>query len=473
MAVNNAVSVNMRRLMMFVISLLVCLFLYVFYIQIITGDSLTNHPLNKRTDILATRIERGAILSADGARLAYSKKREDGTWQRDYPLGSAAAHVTGYTSSKYGLSGMEELYNIQLSGLANPGRKLGPASKWLTNSAGATVILTIDSNLQMAVWKALGNRRGAAVVIDPQTGAILAMISRPSFQPADIDTDWQTVTANPASPLLNRVTQGLYPPGSIIKPLVAEAALQERITTAARTFQCDGQLKVGRDYVLHESNDQVHGKVDLQKALAVSCNVTFGQLALQMGRSKLFNAYDKYGFSRSTSTELADAPGRLPDFDRLNDGDLVQMGIGQSSLLVTPLKMVLLAAAIGNKGIIMKPHIMQQIQDSDGRILQKQTADVWLTPISPTSAATLTKMMVAVIDEGTGSQAAINGIKVAGKTGTAENPHGADHSWFIGFAPAEEPKVAVAVIVENAGSGGLVATPIARHILTAALNKGR
>ena len=469
MAMNNTVSMNIRRLMMFFISLLVCLFLYVFYIQIISGDSLTNHPMNKRTDILVTRIERGAILAADGERLAYSKKREDGTWQRNYPLGSAAAHVTGYISNKYGLSGMEELYNIQLSGLSNPERKLGAVSNWLTNGTGSTVILTIDSNLQMAAWNALGNRRGAAVVIHPQTGAILAMVSRPSFQPATIDTEWQAVTANPSSPLLNRVTQGLYPPGSIIKPLVAEAALQERITTADRIFQCDGQLKVGRDYVLHESNDQVHGKVDLQRALAVSCNITFGQIALQMGRSKLSNAYDKHGLSRSTSSELADAPGRLPDFSRLNDGDLVQMGIGQSSLLVTPLKMVMLAAAIGNKGIIMKPYLMQQIQDADGRILQKQTADVWLKPISPSTAATLTKMMVAVIDEGTGSQAAITGVKVAGKTGTAENPHGADHSWFIGFAPAEEPQVAVAVIVENAGSGGLVATPIARRILTAAL----
>jgi len=248
--------------------------------------------------------------------------------------------------------------------------------------------------------------------------------------------------------------------------LIAEAVLNEKIVDTKKIFICEGTLKVGPEYTLRESNDRVDGKVDLEEALAVSCNITFGKLGLELGRSKMAHTFDRYGFSRPVGDELQEAASRLPDFSRLGDGDLAQTAIGQGSLLVTPLRMAMLAAAIANKGIIMKPYLVSKVTAPDGAVIKQYSPAEFLTVSNATLAGTVSKMMVTVVDEGTGTGAR---VQVAGKTGTAENPHGNPHAWFIGFAPADKPQIVVAVIAENAGSGGEVAAPIARQVIARAL----
>jgi len=460
---------NVRMIGVLLLGLLVVLFVYVSYIQVVQSDFLAGHPLNRRSIEAAAKIERGQIQDKHGQPLAYSEADAAGKYQRYYPYGAISAHVVGYSSSQYGTTGLESAFNGELSGAGNPQHRFGPISNLWTAKAGNNIVLTIDAALQETAYWALGNRRGAIVVLNPRTGAVLAMVSKPGFNPATIDDDWRTVTSAPDGPLLNRAVQGLYPPGSTLKVMIADAALAEKIADTKRIFVCEGSLKIGPDYELTESNHQAHGKLNLEEALAVSCNITFGRLSLELGRSRMEKTFERYGFSRPLVGELQEVPSRLPDFSRLGDGDLAQTGIGQSSLLVTPLRMAMLAAAFANKGTIMRPYLVSRITALDGSTLKEIAPAEFINATSPALADTVKRMMVAVVNDGTGYAAHLSGVQVAGKTGTAENPHGASHSWFIGFAPADNPEVALAVIVENAGAGGEVAAPIARQIFAQAL----
>ena len=466
---DNAVNQAIKKTAFVILGMLAILLTYVAYIQIISGEELSAHRLNQRAMQLERRIERGAILDRTGEKLAYSELQSDGKWQRQYPFGAITAHVIGYISERYGSAGIEEIQNPALSGIVNPVRRLGILARLVPETAGTNVQLTLDSEVQTIAYRALGQHRGAVVVLDPRTGAVLAMVSRPGFDPAAIDRNWNSISGSTASPLMNRATYGLYPPGSIIKILVAEAALSEKAADTNKIYHCDGKLRIGQDYVLGEANNHKHGAINLEQALAVSCNVTFGRLALDLGRDKLAQAYTKYGFTRSTNSDFPNQPAQLPDFSRLSDGDLAQLGIGQGTLLVTPLHMAMLAAAFANKGVMMQPYLVQGITTKDGLLTKKFTPVQLSNPVKPGLAQTIGGMMVTTVKAGTGSAASISGITVAGKTGTAENPHGADHSWFIGFASAGESQVAIAVIVENGGSGGAVAAPIARQVLVQAL----
>lgn len=460
---------NIYRTALSLLGLLVILLLYVSYIQIFESKFLANHPLNRRSVEAARKIEHGQILDKNGARLAYSEPDGIGGYKRAYPYGEVFAHIVGYDSEKYGKTGIESSFTGELSGLSSPERRLGAITRLWETTSGNNVILTVDANLQQTAYKALGKHRGSIVVISPRTGAILAMVSKPGFDPNEIDAEWKTVSQAADSPLLNRAVQGLYPPGSTIKVMVADAALTEKITDTQKTFTCEGSLKIGPDYVLSEANHQVHGKVNLEQALTVSCNITFGRLALDLGRDRMSKTFERYGFTRPVGEDLQESPSRLPNFNKLSDGELAQTGIGQGSLLVTPLRMAMLASSFANNGVIMKPFLVSQITTTDGAVVKRFMPEQWLVTTSPQVAETVSKMMETVVNEGTGSAARLSGIQVAGKTGTAENPHGADHAWFIGFAPADNPEIAIAVIVENAGSGGAIAAPIARQVLAQAL----
>lgn len=460
---------SIHKAALFFLSLLVVLLGYVTYLQVIEGNTLAFHPLNRRTAEASRKIERGQIVDSQGKVLALSRLSEQKEYKREYPYDKLFAHIVGYDSPKYGKTGIESIYDGYLSGQINPERRLGAISQLFTSGAGNTITLTIDARLQQAAYQALGANRGAIVAISPKTGAILAMVSRPSFDPNTLESDWATISQAASSPLLNRAAQGLYPPGSIIKVLVAEAALAEQVANANRQFTCTGSLKIGSDYTLPEVNHTAHGKINLEQALAVSCNVTFGQLALDLGRSKMAKNYERYGLTQPVNGDIQESANRLPDFAKLSDGDLAQTGIGQGSLLVTPLRMAMLASTFANKGTTMKPYLVKKINAPDRAILKETSPEKWLSPVDAKLANQVAGMMVTVVNKGTGTQAALRGIEVAGKTGTAENPHGEPHAWFIGFAPADNPQIAVAVIIENAGSGGSIAAPVARQLFLQAL----
>lgn len=463
------ISNNIRKVAFSLLGLLVVLFIYLSYIQVVESDFLATHPLNRRNSESARLVRHGMIVDKNGEKLAYSEKTSSG-FKREYPYGAITAHLVGYDSPKYGKAGIESTYNSYLTGMNNQLRHLGPISRLLTQQDGNNVVVTIDAALQETAYRALGDNRGAIIVMNPHTGAILAMVSKPSFNPNTLDENWASISSGANSPLLNRTVQGLYPPGSILKVMVADAALTEKITDLKKTINCEGTLKVPPDYVLSESGLHAHGKVNLEEALAVSCNVTFGSLALDLGAKRMGKTFERYGFRRPVGQELEEVESHLPDFNSLGNGDLAQVGIGQGSLLVTPLRMAMLASAFANKGIIMKPYIVNKITDTDGSVVKEFRPEEWLTVTSPQLADGINRMMVEVVNNGTGSAAYLSGIQVAGKTGTAENSHGDSHAWFIGFAPADNPQFVVAVIVENAGSGGSVAAPIARKILEKALH---
>ncbi|MCE5284947.1 MAG: cell division protein FtsI [Pelosinus sp.] len=458
---------HIRETAIFLLGLLVILFLYLSYIQVIDKDYLATHPLNRRNTEAAKKIEYGSIADKHGNKLALSVK-EDGVYVRRYPYGAVFAHVVGYDTAKYGKAGIEAAYNGYLSGNLNSERQLGAVSHLFTKTQGNNIRLTLDAKLQETAFKALGNHRGAVVALSPKTGEVLALVSKPSFNPEAIESIWQEISQDKDSPLLDRTLQGLYPPGSTLKVMMAEAALHEGITTADNKINCAGTLKIGTDYTLTEINNKAHGKVNLEEALAVSCNITFGTLALELGRDKMAKTFERYGFKEELNSDLAEAKPRLPSFNKLSDGDLAQTGIGQGSLLVTPLRMAMLAGTIANQGVMMKPYLVSEITSPDGGVFKKYSAEKWLT-LDAKTAELVRQMMVSVVRKGTGQAAQLPGISVAGKTGTAENPHGKDHSWFIGFAPADNPEIAIAVIVENAGGGSVVAAPIAREVFAQGL----
>lgn len=460
---------NTRRVALSLISLLLILFVYISYIQIFQANALASHPLNRRTMEASHKIEQGQILDRHNIKLAQSLPDDKGGFKRQYPFGPVTANVIGYSSTEYGKSGIESQYTGYLTGTLNPERKLGPITHLWDIKKGNNIVLTLDYHLQETAYKALGNRRGAVVAISPRTGEILAMVSKPSFDPNNIDKDWKIISQSTESPLLNRPLQGLYPPGSTLKIMIAESVLSEKIVNRNSIFSSEGSLKIGSDYTLYESDFKAYGKLNLEEALAVSSNVVFGKLSLELGRDGMAKAFERYGFSKKIDGVLEESPSRLPDFRKLSDGDLAQTGIGQGSLLVTPLRMAMLASCFANNGTIMKPYLVNKIVSPDGTILEEYNPQEWLNPVNLQTANEIRRMMTTVVDNGTGSAAKITGISVAGKTGTAENPFGSPHSWFIGFAPADDPKIAIAVIVENGGYGGQVAAPIARQVFEQAL----
>jgi len=423
---------QIRHVAFALLGLMVILIVYVSYLQVIESALLTGHPLNRRSVEIARRVERGQIFDRHGKVLAKSERDAEGIYRRHYFYAEAFAHVIGYDSGRYGKAGVEGSFNGHLSGLINSGG-LGAITKLWPPKAGNNLHLTLDVRLQQVAYEALGSYRGSIVALNPATGEILAMVSKPSFNPNRLEEDWDTLVNNSNSPLFNRATQGLYPPGSTAKVITAESALKERIVQPNTIFDCNGTLPLGSDYVLREAGQVAHGKVNLIQALAVSCNRP-----------------------------------QLPDFSSLTDGEVAQVGIGQG-VLVTPLRMALTAAAIANNGVIMKPYIVMQITAPEGNIVEQFRPQPWLKPVSSQQAAQIKEAMVKTVSFGTGRAVRITGIQVAGKTGSAENPQGDTHAWFIGFAPAEKPEIAVAVIVENAGSGGSVAAPIARKVMAAAL----
>ncbi|MDD6128748.1 MAG: penicillin-binding transpeptidase domain-containing protein [Veillonellaceae bacterium] len=443
------------------LALLLVLGLYIAYLQTFGAEKLAHHPLNQRSAQAEAEVQRGSILDAKGRALAQSTA----PGERTYPMGAALAPVTGYIGERIGSAGIEGRANQDLLGRTEEMNRLGPVSELLQADRGNDVHLTINADVQQAAYDAFAGRRGAAVVLDATTGAVLAMVSCPSYDPASVEANWDSLSQQADGALLNRVLYGMYPPGSTIKPMMADAALAEGVTDETEIFDCDGQLDVGGGQTIRESHGEVHGKVNLEKAITESCNVTFGTLAMRLGGKKLGTAFERFGFTKELTGDLASESAHLPDFKSLGQGDMAQVGIGQSSLLVTPMEMALLASAFANHGTVMEPYIVQSVVTPSGLTVREGTTKKWFDATTPERAALIDSYMEKVVTQGTGTAARVSGIRVTGKTGTAENAQGKDHAWFIGSADVGGRKIAFAIIVENSGGGGIEAAPIARKIV--------
>jgi penicillin-binding protein A len=437
-------------------------------IALVQAPSLVRDARNpRRTDIAARR---GTIVAADGTPLAITR---DG--RRVYPLGALTAHVVGYASPRYGTSGLEDAFDRVLTAPAEGGSPLADALGLLTGTGaaehGAEVVTTLDLAIQRALAARLDlHARAAGVVLDPRTGAVLALAATPAFDPNTLDRDWNRLSHDPASPLLDRSTSGLYPPGSTFKIVTAADALDARVVTPDSTFVDTGGFQVG-SFVVRNDESEVTGTQDLAGAFALSSNVDFAQIALKLGVDRWFAYAARWGLGGPLSFDLPAARDHIPPRDEVTPSVLAQLGFGQASLLVTPLRMALVAATIAREGTTPRPYVVRRIV-GPGTQLATHPEQI-AAPIAPETAREVGHLMVAVVQRGTGTVAAIPGVTVAGKTGTATNPHGLPHSWFVAYAPAQAPRVVVAVIVENSGYGAAVAAPIVRDVLRVALDRTR
>ncbi len=435
--------------------------------QTIEGPRLAGNIHDPRSALLAAY--RGDILARDGTVLATNR-----SVRRIYPYGRALAHVTGYDSARYGTTGLESTFDDVLTAHAaasDPIASLMNAFSRVPQPPavrGASIVTTIDPHIQATLAEALAaHARGAGVVLDPRSGEVLALASVPSFDPQTIDATFSSLANDASSPLLDRATDGLYPPGSTFKIFTAAAALDAGTTTMNAHFDDPGSLTVG-NFVLHDDEGEATGAQDLTGAFALSSNVDFAQIALGLGVDRWYAAARAWHLGQSLQFQLPASDDRLPDRAAMTPGVLAQLGFGEADLLVTPLRMAVIASTVASGGTEPRPFIVRAVR-VDGHDETVAEPASLAQPMSPEIAADLKAMMIAVVRRGTGTSAALPNVQVAGKTGTATNPAGIAHSWFVAFAPAESPRVAVAVIVENAGYGAAVAAPIARRVLAVAL----
>lgn len=461
---------SIRRLFYVFVAMFVGLILMLTYVQVWAAPSLKINPANTRAVEEEMKIQRGLILSADNQVLA-DNRQQGQYYLRTYPFGDLTEPWLGYNNLTYGRAGVERVYNEELTGQAG---LLGVTSSWSQVlgqvKRGSDIKLTVQMKVQQAAAQALGNRKGAVVALNPKTGAILAMVSYPRYDPNTLTAQWKTLVADADRPLFNRATQGLYPPGSTFKIVVASAALQTGAVTPDSTFTDTGSINIG-GYVIHNFDNKSYGQHDFTKAFASSINTTFATVGSQMGAGTLATYADAFGFGKSLPWNLGGATSTFPDPSGMDKAHTAQAAIGQGEVLSSPLMMGLAACAVANGGTIMKPYMVDQILSYNGAIVETTSPGAWLQPISAATAATMKDLMLQVVRSGTGTAAAISGVQVAGKTGTAQVATGDSHAWFAGFAPADDPQVAVVVIVENGGSGGTVAAPIAKQVIAAALGR--
>ena len=389
-----------------------------------------------------------------------------------------------------GSSGLESSYETFLRGergfeyiaVNSKGQQLGPlegGQRDIASKEGFDLVLSLDAGLQACAESLMTQYKGALVAMDPNTGGILAMVSKPDFDPSvfsgvTASEDWTRLNTDDGKPLFNRATMSRYPPGSTFKMVVAAAALEEGLIDEHYRITCTGGFRFGRRLFrdLH-----VHGSVNVVEAIQKSCNVFFYQLVLKVGLDKLNEYGKKFGFGHATGVDIAEeTSGLLPSeayYDRVYGkdkwtlGNVVSLGVGQGEIGVSPLQMARYASSLANGGILLQPHAVDRIYNK--RVNRYSVVDVHGIPLglSPKTIGLIREGMRAAVElpGGTGSLARIPGIESAGKTGTAENPHGKDHAWYIGFAPFDNPKIAVAVLLENSGFGGAKAAPLARALM--------
>lgn len=464
-----------------VLVLFIGLFVSTSVVQVLAAPSLTNDDRNVRTLFESFSAERGPIFA--GNELVAQSTPVDTQYRflREYPYPELYAPVVGYYTLTQGNAGIESELNPLLTGQSNQ-QFLDQLNSLVTGSTptGATVVLSIDHELQQVAAEALGNRPGSVVAIEPSSGRILAMVSSPSFDPnqlaahrtEDVLDYYRNVEADPDNPLANRAIAGdQYFPGSVFKVLVTAAAFESQSFVAGSRFPNPPELQ------LPLSNDTIQNfggrlcgpeeTVNIETALIQSCNIPFAELGLALGEGTIGSMADDFGFEATLEIPMRVTPSRYPR--GMDQAQLMLSSFGQFDVRVTPLQVAMMSAAIANGGELMTPRLVDTVLSDDLRVLQESEPSVYSTPLSGRTARELERIMIKGVDEGVASRAAIPGVSVAGKTGTAETGVGDGRSfWFTGFTPADQADIAVAVVVEGVasdGTGNSVAAPVARAVI--------
>ena len=428
------------------------------------GETVINNSYNARLDRFADRIVRGELQSGDGRVLARTEavgKSE----QRSYPYGEVFAHVVGY--SDYGKAGLEALANFYL--LSSHMNLIERTVNELANvkNIGDNVVTTLNVDLQQTAYDALGGRKGAVVVMEPDTGKILAMVSQPGYDPNTLKENWDALISggNTQAQLLNRAAQGLYPPGSTFKIITILEYIRENPNTWRDfTFQCDGRYECG-DYTISCYHGNVHGSQTLEQAFANSCNGAFAALGQELDPGKMHELAEQLLFNKELPLPLAYNKSSFVMNSGADTWEVLQTSIGQGATQMSPVHNAIITAAVANGGILMKPYLIERVENGMGEEIHRFRPEAYGNLMTAQEADDLAGLMQKVVTEGTGSAVRTDSYTVAGKTGSAEFEAGREtHAWFTGFAPANDPRLVVTVVVEEAGSGGQVAAPIARGI---------
>ncbi|MCI8981687.1 MAG: penicillin-binding protein 2 [Hungatella sp.] len=463
---------NMLGLGYGVVVLFMCLMVYMVYFLTVQKEEIIGNPYNNpRLDKFSGQVERGRILGNDRTVLAETRTGEDKEEIRVYPFGELFAHGVGYSTR--GKTGLEALANFYLlSSHINP---LSQAMARLSGrkSPGDWVVTTLDLKLQQAAAEALGDQRGAVVVMEPSTGRILAMVSKPGFDPNGVEADWESLVSEDGGQarLLNRAAQGLYPPGSVFKIVTVLAYIRQHPDDYDQfRFDCDGHFERG-DYTIQCYHGNAHGSQDIFQAFANSCNGAFAAMGLELDPGRLLDTATGLLFGQDLPVDMAYTGSRFSMDQEAGDWDIIQTSIGQGLTQMTPLHNALITAAIANNGVLMRPCLLDHVENGAGDVVKDFSPEVWGELMTPREAEILKTMMKQVVTEGTGSALRDADYTAAGKTGSAQFETGKDsHAWFTGFAPAEDPRIVVTVIVEEGGSGGQTAAPVARKIFDALLS---
>lgn len=449
----------------FFVLIFISLIGYVIYFNAVKSEDFINSPYNTRQDTFSDRVVRGDIVSSDGEVLATTIVNEDGSEDRNYPYNNIFAHVVGYDSN--GKSGLESEANFSL--LSSHEFFLDQMKNEFRGekNSGDTVVSTLNANLQVTAYNALGDRKGAVVAIEPSTGKILAMVSKPDFNPNTLSQDWEyLINDETNSSLLNRATMGQYPPGSTFKVVTALDYFRKKGTLEGYSYLCQGSITM-EGHTINCYNGNVHGQEDFYSAFANSCNCAFADIGTDLGGESLretsedllfnkalpFSSYKKSSFSLDSSSGIP---------------LIMQTSIGQGNTLVSPLHMGLITCAIANKGVLMKPYLIDRVESVTGELVKQTKPETYTRLMSLNEANLLGKLMENVVSNGTASSLSGRGYTAAGKTGSAEfDEQGSSHSWFIGYSNVEDPDLVVAIIVENGGTGSEAAVPIAGALFDA------
>lgn len=451
------------------------MFLFVFMIGYVIWflfgdtDQILNNPENKRQDLLAERVTKGNILSDRGKVLAKTVADDDGNEKRVYPYDGLFAHVVGRaTHGKMGLEKTES-YTMLTTGI-NPLTAIFNELKGEKNP-GNNVITTLNVKLSQIASDALGSHRGAVVVVEPSTGKILVMVSKPTYNPNQLDKRWDSLVndSDDDSALYNRASQGLYPPGSTFKLYTLLEYMRETKDYENFRYTCTGRIGKGKD-AINCYGHEVHGTIGLQRAFAKSCNAAFAQIGAGLDGSRWTNLCNSLYYNKMLP--IAELEQKSADFHvdaEDGQGDIMQAAIGQGSVLTTPLQNVFLVSAVLNGGTLMKPYLVDRIEDTYGNVVKQNEPVAAASPITEDEAECLRQYMRETVVSGTATALGSSRYTAGGKTGSAQFKEGSSdsHAWFVGYAAKDEKELAVSIIVEGAGTGSAYAVPIARKIFDA------
>ncbi len=451
------------------VAVFVAMIFYLGFFTYFKAPDFINSSYNSRQELFAKKVVRGKILSRDEKVLAETEVYEDGSEKRSYPYKNLFAHAVGYSDK--GKSGVELLSNFNL--LTSDSYILDRLSNTLNGkkNIGDNVVTTLNIDMQVAAYKALGNFRGAIIALNANTGEVLCMVSKPDFDPNRIAEVWDEINAdNESGYLVNRTTQGLYPPGSTFKIVTMLEYLRENSEEGLSefSFDCHGSFSM-EEYTINCYHGNEHGQVDLETAFSKSCNSAFASIGVSLDRESFKDICEELLFNKELPLKFPYKQSLVPINKDSDLGERMQTAIGQGKMQASPIHMAMITQAIANKGILMEPYLIDRVENATGDIMKQYKPSEYGRIIDEKYAKRLTEYMALVVEEGTATRLKNDKYSAAGKTGSAEfsSNKAMSHAWFTGFAPVEDPEVVVTVIAEEAGSGGQFAVPMAKEVFDA------